>query len=193
MRHPSSFFKHLPPKISWFTHFILSVNLKKKFLVSLSSWVNFSSWVFLLVTYTPYLAFLFATKYFLSLPPSCLFYHSFLLCFTKLSTVSSHHYVSQSYLPFPFIQPHEESQVFIKQDLISVQIDLTSASESRSESIVEELMFSPTVFSYFSWISGFCIFGRSLSCFLICVLKFIYQTRSLCLVKHSSSLIILKF
>ena len=49
-----------------------------------------------------------------------------------------------------FSSNNTESQALIKQDLISVQIDSTSATESRSDSKVEELMLSSTAFLYFS-------------------------------------------
>ena len=42
----------------------------------------------------------------------------------------------------PFIQSHTESETLIKQDLISVRIDLTSGSESGADSRVEESMLS---------------------------------------------------
>ena len=151
-----------------------------KFLLSLlSSWLYFSSWAFLLATYTPNFTFLFAFKYFSLLPPFCHSFSSFLFCFTKLYTVSSQHHVSLSCLQFPFVQPHTESQVLIKQDLISVQIDSASTSESGSDRNVEELMLPLTAFLYFSWASGFHnfqirFFGGRLSCFLDCVLKFIW-------------------
>ena len=86
---------------------------------------------------------------------------------------------------------HIQSQALIKQDFISVQIDSTSATESRSDSKVEELMLSSTAFLYFSWASRFRnfqvrLFGGGLCYFLICVLKIISHTSTLCWVTHSS-------
>ena len=49
-----------------------------------------------------------------------------------------------------FIQSHTESETLIKQDLISVRIDLTSGSESGPDSRVEESMLSLTAFLHFS-------------------------------------------
>ena len=170
----------------WFSRFILLASLKMKILPSLLfSWLNFSSWAFLLAAYTPDFAFLFASKYLSLLPSFCHSFHSFYFCFSKLSTVSSHHHVSLSFLQFPLVQPHTESQALLKQGLIPVQIDSTSASESGSDSKAEELMLSLTAFLYFFWTSGFRnfqirLFGSGLFCFLICVLKFILQTSSLC-------------
>ena len=131
---------------------------------------------FLSTKCTPDFAFLFACKYFSLRPPFCHSFYSFLFCFTKISTVSSHHHVSLSWLQFPFVQPYTESQALIKQDLISVQIDSTSASESGSDGKVEQLFVSffcislePRVFCNFQ----IRHFGGGLCCFLICVLKII--------------------
>ena len=90
-----------------------------------------------------------------------------------------------------FSSNHIQSQALIKQDLISVQIDSTSATESRSDSKVEELMLSSTAFLYLSWTSSFRnfqvrLFGGGLCYFLICVLKIISHTSTLCWVTHSS-------
>ena len=89
---------------------------------------------FLLAACTPDFAFRFASKYYSLLPPFATPSIVFLfVCFAELSTVSSHHHVSLSCVQFPLVQLQTESQALIKQDLISVQIDPTSASESGSD------------------------------------------------------------
>ena len=152
----------------------------------LSSWLNFSSWAFLFL------------YHFSFLPLFCHYLHSFLFCFTTFSIVSSHHHVALICLQVPFVRPHTESQALIKQDLISVLIDSTSASKSGQDSKVEELMLSSKDFLYFSWNSDFCnfqthLFGGELCCFLICFLNFIPETNSLCWVTHSLFPIIFTF
>ena len=80
------FCSHLSPTMSWFLHYIFLASLKKKFLLSLlSSWLNFSSWAFLLITYTPDFAFPFFPKYFSLQPPFCHSFHIFFFCFTNSS------------------------------------------------------------------------------------------------------------